>query len=125
MAFSKGALTGGLKNITGWLPLAAIIYSGYSYYSDRGIQGIMDDINAITIDGIKAKSGQILTGAGLIISAPFIAKYIPSPGARPIVTAIMYYIGAGQLFGALRSGAAIRGGSGRTVGYRGVMSGRV
>lgn len=103
---SKGIITGGLKNITSWLPLAAVIYAAWKYYSDRGVDGIMADIDAITYEGVKAKISSIGMGVALIVAGSVIPKYIPTPSIRPVAAALLYYLGASQLFGALRSGAA-------------------
>lgn len=88
-----------------WLPILAVVAAAYKYYADRGFEGIVADLQSITIEGIKQKFQTIVIGFALIIGAPVVAKYIPNSTLKPVAKAVMYYVGATQLFGALRSGA--------------------
>jgi len=93
------------RGIIKWIPLVAIVAAAYKYYADRGFDGIVADLQAITIEGIQAKIQTIVIGFALIIGAPMVTRYVPNATLKPIVKGIMYYVGATQLFGALRSGA--------------------
>ena len=93
------------SGILKWLPLVAVTAAAYKYYADRGFDGIVSDLQSITYQGIMAKLQTIAIGFGLIIGAPMVARYVPNATLRPVVKAVMYYVGATQLFGALRSGA--------------------
>jgi hypothetical protein len=98
------------QNILKYVPMVAVLYAAYTYYADRGMDGIIADLNAITIDGIKGKFSQILTGVAAFFIADIVAKEISNRYAKTAIKTVGYYFGAGQLFAALRSGA----GYGRT-----------
>lgn len=104
------------KNLLKYLPMIAILYAGYQYYAGRGFQGFLNDVQAITLAGIEAKAQQVIMGFALILAAPFVAKYVPNASLKHIVKAVMYYVGASQLFQALRSGAGY-GGQGSARGF--------
>lgn len=106
------------KGLLKYLRVLAIIYAGYQYYAGRGFQGFLNDVQSITLVGIEAKAKEIIMGFALILAAPFVAKYIPNPSLRHVVVAVMYYVGASQLFQALRSGA---GYGGRRMGFNPTM----
>ena len=103
------------KQLIKWVPMLAALYAFYEYYSDRGIEGIKADLDAITIQGIQAKLSALVMGFGLFIFsdmlAPSIAKnrYI-----RILIRTIGYYLGARFLAGALRQGAGYGGGRSTT-----------
>lgn len=103
------------KGLLKYLPMLAIVYAGYQYYAGRGFQGFLNDVQAITLAGIEAKAKEVFMGFALIMAAPFVAKYVPNPSLKHVVKAVMYYVGASQLFQALRSGAGY--GGGRRLGF--------
>lgn len=93
------------KGLMGWLPLIAVVAAAYKYYADRGFDGIVTDLQSITYQGIQGKIQTIAIGFAFLLGAPILARYIPNASLRSPVKAVMYYVGATQLFGALRSGA--------------------
>lgn len=108
------------KDIILWVPPLAFLYAFYEYYADRGFDGIMKDLSAITLDGIRAKIHIIIGGMILIVGAETLAmivvKYVKNPTLKLLLPAavrsIGYYAGAKQLATALRQGAGYRGGAG-------------
>lgn len=98
------------KGLFKYLPMLAVVYAGYQYYAGRGFQGFLNDVQAITLAGIEAKAQQVIMGFALIMGAAYVAKFVPNATLKHIVKAVMYYVGASQLFQALRSGAGYGGG---------------
>lgn len=98
------------SNLTKWLPAIAVIGGIYQVYQDRGFQGLIDDLtSALTYDAIVARWQTWAMGLALIFLAKPISGYVPSPTMRPIVTAILYYVGIQQLATAIQQGAASGG----------------
>lgn len=109
MAFKIGT------DIIKYIPILAAFYAFYEYYADRGIDGIRADLEAITIDGLKAKLGTIVVGLVAFIVGDLVAQqFVSNRYLKVIIRTLAYYIGAKQLAGALRQGAGMsRGGAGR------------
>lgn len=120
-----------VQGLLKYVPELAVVYQAYNYYSDRGFEGIIADLNAITIEGLKAKATMIITGVAAFIVAKLLADNVSNRYAKTGILTVGYYVGAGQIFGALRSGAGMgRGGAGRgfvSAGYVGnpYLGGRV
>ncbi len=94
-----------------YIPILAAIYAFYEYYADRGLDGIRADLEALTIDGVKAKLGTIIIGAAAFIIGDLIAtQLVSNKYLKVVVRAIAYYIGAKQLASALRQGAGVSSG---------------
>lgn len=98
------------SSLTKWLPAIAVIGGIYQVYQDRGFQGLIDDLtSALTYDAIVARWQTWAMGIALIFLAKPISAYVPSPTMRPIVSAVMYYVGIQQLATAIQQGAASGG----------------
>lgn len=98
------------SSITKWLPMIAVIGALYQVYAERGFEGLLADLRAITYEGVKAKAQTWLIGIGLILIAKPGGSYIPSPTLRPVATAVLYYIGMNQIFDAIQQGANMSSG---------------
>ncbi|MCK5608971.1 hypothetical protein KAR91_44265 [Candidatus Pacearchaeota archaeon] len=106
------------KQMMKWIPQLAAMYAFYQYYSDRGIEGIQADLEAITIEGIQAKLTALVTGIAAFIVGDIVAQYITkNQYARIIIRSIAYYVGGKQLASVLRQGAGYggSGGSGKGI----------
>jgi len=112
------------KNLIKYIPQLAAVYAFYEYYADRGIDGIRADLEAMTIDGIKAKFQLIITGLLTFVIGDLIASHVKDRYLKVAIKSIAYYVGAKQLASALRQGAGVsamrRGGVG--YGYSTNMS---
>jgi len=107
------------SSLTKWLPLVAIFGGFYQVYQVRGLDGLMSDIKAITLAGIKAKWEIWLTAIALFVLARPISitisrqiggRDMSGETIRPIILAFMYYIGVSQLCEAIAQGAGYGGG---------------
>lgn len=94
-----------------YLPGAAVVYAAYQEYADRGLDGIMADLQSITVEGIKAKWQNIVFGAGAFVVGDIGARGTSNSYAKIAIKTLAYYVGTKQLLGALRSGAGVGGGS--------------
>lgn len=93
-----------------YLPMGAVIYAAYQEYADRGLDGIMADLQSISFEGVKAKATNIITGVAAFVVGDLIAKQVSNSYAKVAIKTIAYYVGTKQLLGALRSGAGFGGG---------------
>ena len=112
------------KNLIKYIPQLAAVYAFYEYYADRGLDGIRADLEAMTIEGIKAKFQLIITGLLSFVIGDLIASKVKDRYLKVAIKSIAYYVGAKQLASALRQGAGVsamrRGGAG--YGYSTNMS---
>ena len=107
MAYGKGKVG---KKLIQWIPMLAVFYAFYDYYSDRGFEGIMADIDAVTVQGIQAKALNIAAGFSAFILGDIIAQYITKNAyVRVLIRTFAYYFGARWLAMALRQGAGYGG----------------
>ena len=107
MAYGKGKIG---KKLIQWIPMLAVFYAFYDYYSDRGFEGIMADFDAITVQGIQAKAVNIGAGISAFILGDIIAEYITKKVyVRVLIRTVAYYLGARWLAMALRQGAGYGG----------------
>ncbi len=97
------------NDIIKYIPILAAVYAFYEYYASRGLDGIRADLEAITIEGVKAKLGTIIIGAAAFIVGDLIAQWVSNKYVKVAVRSIAYYVGAKQLASALRQGAGISG----------------